>query len=222
MVMDKGMAAKKTTKAPGERAIRALLEKHACPVPYHEVRTRFLGNIATPELTVRPVQVVKDLWGGELPVFDSLDDVNELLGALIKGLWNELTRHQEPNEPFRLAPVPMEPSAENLGQFGRVRQQELEGFIIGLFNGQDAIDLPERAHEAIGHIKEIRAMMVGIRDLAERSPATDDPTELEATFERLHDLSRIMEVEIHEAVLSCARARRQMPTDIPTDRPTLH
>jgi hypothetical protein len=103
-----------------------------------------------------------------------------------------------------------------------VRQQELDGFVEGLFNGQNAIDLPERAHEAIGQINELRAMMAGIRDLAERSPEPDDPAELEATFTSLRDLSRIMEVEIHEVVLSCARARRQMPVDIPTDRTTLH
>jgi hypothetical protein len=38
------------------------------PVPCHEVRTRFLGNIAAPQLAVSPMQIVKDLWGGELPV----------------------------------------------------------------------------------------------------------------------------------------------------------
>lgn len=82
---------KKTAKAPSEKAAQALLEKHACPVPFHEVRTRFLGNIATPEMSASPLRIIKDLWGGELPVFDSMDDLNELLDALVQGLWNELT-----------------------------------------------------------------------------------------------------------------------------------
>jgi hypothetical protein len=31
-----------------DEQVRTLLERSKCPVPFHEVRTRFLGNIATP------------------------------------------------------------------------------------------------------------------------------------------------------------------------------
>jgi hypothetical protein len=64
----------------GDKQVISLLEKYACPVAYHEVRTRFLGNIATPLMSVSPLQIVKALWGGELPEFDGIDDVNELMG----------------------------------------------------------------------------------------------------------------------------------------------
>src|SRR6186997_339938 len=112
------MSMKKAAKAPSEKTVRALLDKHGCPVPFHKVRTRFLGNIATPELSASPLQIIKDLWGGELPVFDSIDELNELMGALVEGLWNDLTRHQKRSQPFRLTRVPMEPTAVNLGQYG--------------------------------------------------------------------------------------------------------
>ena len=62
----------------------------------------------------------------------------------------------------------MEASAANLGQYGRVRLEELDGFIEGLFNEQETIDLPERAHEAVNHLSELRAMMAGICDLVSR------------------------------------------------------
>ncbi len=213
---------KKTAKAPGEKAVRELLVKHACPVPFHEVRTRFLGNIATPEMSASPLQIIKDLWGGELPVFDSIDELNELLDALVQGLWNELTRHQKRSQPFRLPRPPMDATALNLGLYGRIRLEELDGFIEGLFNGKDAIDLPERAHEAVGHLAELRAMMAGICDLVARDPDADDRTQLDTTFKHLRELTRIMETEIHEAVLSCTRARRQMLEGILTARPTVH
>ena len=73
--------------------VRALLKRFACPVPFHEVRTRFLGNIATPNMSTSPMKVVGDLWGGELPEFKTIDDANELIGALIAGLWNRLALH---------------------------------------------------------------------------------------------------------------------------------
>ena len=216
------MSKTKAAKAPGEQTIRALLERHACPVPFHEVRTRFLGNIATPKLSASPLQTVRDLWGGNLPAFDSLDGANELIGALIQGLWNDLTRHQKRSQPFRLARVPMEPSIGNLDQYGRVRMEELNGFIEGLFDGREAIDLPERAHEAIGRLSELQAMMFGICDLASRDPQPETATQLETTFKRLRELNRIMEAEINEAVLSCTRARRHMRAGIVTKKPTVH
>jgi len=213
---------KKAAKATDQKVVRALLEKHGCPVPFHEVRTRFLGNIATPQLSSSPMQVIKDLWGGELPVFDSIDEANELIGALVQGLWNDLTRYQKRSQPFRLTRVLTEPTATNLGQYGLIRLQELDGFIEGLFNGEEAIDLPERAHEAVGHLAELRAMMAGICDLVARSPDTDDRTEVETTFNHLRELTRIMEKEIHEAVLSCTRARRQMLKSALTEKPPIH
>lgn len=213
---------KKTAKALGEKTVRALLEKHACPVPFHVVRTRFLGNIATPELSASPLRIVEGLWGGELPVFESMDEANELIGALVQGLWNDLTRHQKRSQPFRLTRVPLEPTAANLGHYGLVRLEELDGFIEGLFNGEEAIDLPERAHKAVGYLAELRAMMAGICELVSRAPDADDRAQLEMTFKQLRELTRIMETEINEAVLSCTRARRQMLEGILTEKPTIH
>ncbi|MGF1604793.1 MAG: hypothetical protein ACFB22_00490 [Rhodothalassiaceae bacterium] len=212
---------KTSAKAPSEKTISALLKKHGCPVPFHAVRTRFLGNIATPTLSVSPLAVVEDLWGGALPVFDDIDEANALLGALVQGLWNDLTRHQKRSQPFRLRRVAMEPTAANLDRYAQTRQQELDGFIDGLFNGEDVIDLPERAHEAVGHLAELRAMMAGICDLVEREPSSD-PAHLDATFKKLRELTRIMETEIHAAVLSCTRARRQMIESVLTEKPTVH
>jgi hypothetical protein len=99
----RGPMAKHTNPAPAtDEQVRALLERYKCPVPFHEVRTRFLGNVATPVMSASPIKTVKDLWGGELPAFDSIDAANDLIGALIMGLWNRLTRHQDRNAPFRL------------------------------------------------------------------------------------------------------------------------
>ena len=80
----------------------ALLQRYQCPTPFHEVRTRFLGNIASPVMAASPVETVKQLWGGELPEFDSLESVNELLNVLVAGLWNRLAAHQSSRTPFRL------------------------------------------------------------------------------------------------------------------------
>lgn len=212
---------KTATKAPTEKAVKALLEKHACPIAFHEVRTRFLGSIATPGFS-SPLGAIEELWGGELPAFDSMDDANALLETLAQGLWNDLTLHQKRSHPFRLTRLPMESTAENLGRFGLVRLEELDGFIEGLFNGEAAIDLPERGHEAVWNLFEMGDMMGGIHELVTRDPDADDLKQLEPTFKQLRELTRIMETEINEAVLACARARRQMLAGVLTPRPTFH
>lgn len=216
------MIGKPKANAPTEQAVRDLLERYACPVPLHVVRTRFLGSIATPVMTVSPLQIVKELWGGDLPAFDSIEDVNVLIDSLVNRFWNDLTRHQKRGQPFRLTRVPTDPTATCLRHFAQVRLEELDGFTDGLFSGEEAMDLPERAHIAVTHLAELRAMMAGICDLVDRDPLADDRTQLQATFAHLRELNRIMETEINEAVLSCTRARRQMLDLEPTDRPTIH
>ena len=60
-------------------------------------------------------------------------------------------------------------------------------------------------------------MMAGLCELVSRDPHTDERTKLDTTFRHLRELTRTMEAEIPEAVLSCARARAvwfgwQVPT----------
>jgi hypothetical protein len=209
-------------KHPTEKTVRDLLDRYACPVPYHEVRTRFLGGIASPTLNASPLSIVKGLWGGEFPPFDSIDDLNELIDVLVHGLWNSLTKHNSRSAPFRLYRLALAPSAQNLARFAQVRRQELEGFVEGLFNGEDRVDLPETAPRALGHLGELRAMMAGIEDLVARDIQAESRTQLETTFRHVSELTKIMEVEIHEAVISCANARRQMLAGIELPRSSSH
>jgi hypothetical protein len=41
--------------------VRALLRRYHCTVPFHTVRTRFLGNIATPAMQASPLETVSAL-----------------------------------------------------------------------------------------------------------------------------------------------------------------
>jgi hypothetical protein len=202
--------------------VRDLLRRYACPVPYHQVRTRFLGNIATPKLSASPLNVAKGLWGGALPEVDSIEDLNQLIDTLINGLWNALTIHQKRSEPFRLVKVPVDPSVANLARLALVRRQELDGFVEGLFDDAEEIDLPERANAALGSLAEMRAIMGGAHDFATRSIEPADPAQIQATFRHLRELTRIMEREINAVVLDCTRARRQMIRDATTKAPTFH
>src|SRR5918911_4858749 len=210
-----------TMIGPSDDQVRALLERYRCPVPFHEVRTRFLGNIASPVMAASPLETVKGLWGSELPEFDDLDAVNELIGALFMGLWNRLTRHQERNAPFRLLRFEVPETREGLGRVAEVRRQELDGFVEGLFGTAESLDLPERAHRALNSLAELRAIFESIRFLAADETKAAMPSEIARTVRNVRELTKIAEHEIHTAVLACTRARPQLLQQQPASKPIL-
>ena len=147
---------------------------------------------------------------------------HELIGALVMGLWNRLTRHQERSAPFRLTRIEIPTTREGMGKLALLRQEELDGFVEGLFGDQESLDLPERAHRALGTLAEIRAMLEASRELADDLTKPAAPADIAVTLGHFRELTRIAEHEMHEAVLSCTRARRQMMQALATTKPVLH
>lgn len=216
------MARKADTTHVSDDKIRKLLQQYECPVAFHVVRTRFLGSIASPNAGVSPMNTVKALWDGELPPFDSLDAANEFLGVLLNGLWNQLTRHHERSAAFRLVRIDVPVSRAGLASLTRWRRDELDGFLEGLFGDEDRIDLPERAHTALKELGQLRMIIEGARELADDETKTVEVGELRKTFAHFRDLTRIAEHEMHEVVLACTRARRQLLDGAPATRPIMH
>src|ERR1019366_2285972 len=214
---------KHTNPTPvSDEQVRTLLERYNCPVPFHEVRTRFLGNIATPVMSASPIKMVEKLWDGELPAFDSIDAANELIGALVMGLWNRLTRHQDRNSPFRLMRIDSAPTREGLAALALMRRQELDGFIEGLFGQEDVVDLPERAHRGLDILGELRALFAAVLEIAthETKAATDKG--METTLRHMREMTKNAEHEMHSIVLSCKRACKQMLAALPAKKSSLH
>jgi hypothetical protein len=205
-----------------DEEVRALLERYRCPILLHEVRTRFLGNIATPVISASPIRTVEGLWGGKLPDFGSMDAANELIGALIMGLWNRLTRHQERSTPFRLTRPDVAASREGLATLALIRRQELDGFVEGLFGAEEAIDLPERAHRGLGVLGELRALIAGVLDVTTDASKMASVGDIKGMLRQMREMTRIAEHEMHEVILSCKRARRNALVSLPARKPTLH
>ena len=202
--------------------VRALLIRYRCPVPFHEVRTRFLGNIASPGMGVSPIKVVEGLWGGKLPEFETIDAANELVGALVMGLWNRLSRHQDRNAPFRLTRIETEATREGLAALAMLRRQELEGFVEGLFGKEEALDFSERDHRGLGALSDMWALFEGTEAVARDEAKTGTERDMGKTLRLLRQMTKDAEHEIHAILLSCKSARRQTLASLPAQKPTLH
>lgn len=212
----------KPPPSSSDEQVRALLTRFGCPVPFHEVRTRLLGNIATPNMAVSPMKVVADLWGGELPVFDSMDAANELIGALVGGLWNRLTGHQHRSSPFRLTRADAVATREALTALALMRRQEIDGFIEGLFGKEEVVHFPERAHRALDELGQMRALFAGVVDVAADETMPGTIKDIETTHRHLREMTRNAEHEINAIVIACRIARKHMLTGSPATKPTIH
>ena len=216
-----GKGTKPVTES-ADKAVQALLDRHHCPVPWHAVRAHMLGAIASPVAGVSPITVVKGLWGGTLPTFAKPEDAVEFMNLLAMGLWNRLTKHQQRNSPFRLTPIKVPPTAAGLVRLAQLRRQELDGFIDGLYGQQASIDLPERAHQALNTLGDIRAMLAGLEKLSAAGRTDSSGGDISGLCKQMSELGKIVETEIHAAVLSCASARQQMQKARPAEKPALH
>src|ERR1039457_4924007 len=95
----------------------ALLNRYHCPTPFHAVRARFMGSIVSPAQDRSPVHAAQELWGGKFPLFDSMDDLNDLLHVLMDGLWNRLTVHQTARKPFKLTRVQVKQTRDGVHHY---------------------------------------------------------------------------------------------------------
>jgi hypothetical protein len=190
-------------------AVEELLVHYRCPTPLHVVRTLFLGHITSPRLDVSPMAAVVQAWGGEMPVFASAEEADELLGGLVDGLWNPLSMHQSTRTPFRLPRFEVQATPPALHELALVRAQEIKGFVDGLFGPEDEMLLPQKAHEAVTKLDELHTMLEGAARLLadEAMPAPEH--ELKALLRNLQKMTIIADELINKAVQSCKRARGQ-------------
>jgi hypothetical protein len=196
-------------KRPSEANVIALLNRYQCPTPFHAVRTRFMGSIASPLLDRSPLHTVQELWGGKLPPFDTMEDLNHLLRVLMAGIWNRLTAHQLASNPFKLTRLQVNQSREGLHHYALVRKQEIEGFMDGLFGPHEKLDLPESARDGVEVLGEMRAMLAGAITLLDDPGMPAAPHDLKGLSANLQALATILEKEMNTIVLSCTRARKK-------------
>jgi len=145
--------------------VRRLLKKHKCEYELHEVRALFMGAIASPMDQVNPLQELKSLWNGQLPAFESMDAINELMQVFAMGLWNQLSAHCDPEHPFELTAFSGVNTDKELKHFAQVKRDEIECFIAGFFQGQEKIQLPPEIGESLDVLEDLVRMFAGFVSL---------------------------------------------------------
>jgi hypothetical protein len=68
--------------------------------------------------------------------------------------------------------------------------QEIDGFVAGLFGREDRIDLPERAQRALDDLAEMRALFVGVQDVATDETKAATLRDVQTTLRQLVSFER--------------------------------
>ena len=201
-----------TPTRPGaatDQDARSLLVRHQCPTPFPVVRSLFMGAIASPRLDVSPLGALARIWGGEMPEFASQEEVEDVVGILVQGLWNRLADHQPLRNPFRLTRFDVTPTRQALHDLAWLRTQELEGFVDGLFGPEHEMMLPEKAHDAVQALAELHAMFADTAKFLADEEKPAQPQDLKTLLHTLQQMAILADERINKAVQACKRWRLQ-------------
>lgn len=189
--------------------IQALLQRLECPTAFYQVRAIFMGAIASPSMSVSPMETLAQVWGGELPEFATQLDLEEVGRVLLQGQWNRLTDHQNSRNPFRLLRTEVQATRAGLLKLAGMRVGEIGGFLDGLFGSAAAIHLPQKAHEAVVKLGELYFMHDAVCDMLSDESKLAPDGELKVLLRNLQQMAIIADELINKTIQSCKRARGQ-------------
>jgi hypothetical protein len=194
-----------TKKLPStsDAALKKMLKAHDCPLGLHAVRMRFLGHLIAPEPSVSPIAAVQGLWGGQLPEVDHIDELNEILDILMRGIWNPLALQvRVRRDRIQLAMPPAGKGVKALSLLALLRLQELQSFEEGLLGGEQFVDIPQPAAQSMRTLGEMAGLFASIHDTI-KSGAYGTAKDTKGLRANVADLTKVAEIEVNSVIDAC-------------------
>jgi hypothetical protein len=88
--------------------------------------------------------------------------------------------------------------------------------------GNESIDLPDKAHQALDVLFDLRAMFGGAAKLPDDPSKPETVDDLRGLLKNFQQMSIILETEINRIVLDCERSRKRPSNLVAVDNHTLH
>ena len=166
---------KSENKYIGDDKFKKFLEHYSCPAPLNLVKWRFAGSICSPNMELRPTDVISSLWeDGKTPRLETKKEA-ELFFQFFMGLWDEMFQSVAENS-LKLSPVS---ASDDLLKTCEMRYEEIEqGFVEGFWGGLQDAKIPAFVAEVVDSLtalSEAYKTMVG-----KINPESDNKTIYEA------------------------------------------
>lgn len=135
----------------GDEKMTKMLAHYDCPTPLEVVRMRFAGALCSPNLELRPTDVISSFWpAGQAPRLQTKDEA-ELFFKFFMGLWDDVFARIKQNK-FKLEKL----SFKDLAQYCERRYAEVElGYVEGFWGGRQDAELPAYLAELIDNVSEL-------------------------------------------------------------------
>ena len=192
--------------------------RYGCPAPFHVVRMRFWGAIASPLPDVLPAKIIEGLWTAGSPPLKDTSEAEQFFRSLL-GLWNHMARFQTGSPPLQLMKVSGFETRELLHGAAKHRVEELyDGFMRGFTGGHEAIDVPNGVGGFLCQVERTIEFFAKVRNTFARPPGLEDEAmrvELARVFVQLDQL-------VHKdlnLIALAVRRWRSCRASVPSRRP---
>lgn len=135
----------------GDEKMTKMLEHYQCPTPLEVVKMRFTGAICSPNMELRPTDVISSLWpAGQAPRLQTKDEA-DLFFKFFMGLWDAMFDQIQHNK-VKLDKLP----AKDLEYYCQRRFAEVEqGYVEGFWGGKSDIKIPAFLAEVIDSLSDL-------------------------------------------------------------------
>lgn len=150
----------------GDDKFKKFLEHYECPVPLNVVRMRFAGAICSPNLNLRPTDVISSFWDeSRQPRLETKKEA-ELFFKFFMGLWDNVFEDIKHNR-LHLPPA----DKKNLPIWCRNRYEEIEqGYLEGFWGGKEDLNIPAYIAEILDSLSELADVYAALAKKAAGKP----------------------------------------------------
>ena len=169
---------KSENKYIGDDAFNKFIEHYECPSSLTEIKLKFAGAICSPNLDLKPVDVIASFWPqDEQPRLQTKKEA-DLFFKFFMGLWDDIFERVKQNN-IKLSPVKLK-SKEDIKEACHERFIDVElGFVEGFWGGQENLNIPAFVAQMIDSITELAGVY---KDLSKKIDNNPDLDEITQTF----------------------------------------
>ena len=145
----------------GDDKFKKFLEHYECPTSLEVVKMKFAGAICSPNITLRPTDVISSFWEEhKQPRLETKKEA-ELFFKFFMGLWDNIFDKIRRNK-LEFSKAPKETAL-----WGQIRAEELElGFLEGFWGGMSDLKVPNYVAQIVDSLSEMADAYI---KLAEKS-----------------------------------------------------
>lgn len=181
----------------GDESFKKFLEHYHCPTPLPVVKMKFAGAICSPNLDLRPTDVISSFWPeSKAPRLETKPEA-DLFFKFFMGLWDEVFLKVKLNK-VKLHSLKIS-SATQLKQACTERFAEVEGgFVEGFWGGREDLKLPAFIAEMVDSLTELSGVYISLAKKLDKAQNMDNNSR--GNTEEIADTFRYTDKMVEKAV----------------------